>query len=220
MVSGIPTRESNPFATCWLGPLGTSYVATDGNAPSQLASKLASQGWRGQIVGPHGVGKSTLLRALEREATRLGWRWVEVALHSDRKPSLARLLPTRLDQSALLVVDGFEQLHTLERLLVRWHCWRSGAGLLVTTHRPFRLPTLLEISPDEPSAVAVFEQVTSGADTQVTKHDALVAFNACNRDMRQMFDRLYDLHEHRKRTADVANKRRDFRVSKCEQTAT
>lgn len=219
-MSGVPSRQSNPFATCWLGPQGTPYVAGCGNDLAELASRLAKLNWRGQIVGPHGAGKSTLLRALEPEVEKRGRRWIEIAIHnSDDRPSVWRLLPKDLSDDLLLVIDGYEQLHLLERMIVSWQCWRWGTGLLITTHRPFNLPTLVEVVPDEAVALAVFEQVTAEKVTPVTKADALIAFNACNRDMRQMFDKLYDLHELRNRTAGVANNRRMHRVSNYEPAA-
>lgn len=220
MKSGIPSRRSNPFATCWLGPLGAPYVATTGNTPAELASRLAQQNWRGQIVGPHGAGKSTLLRALEPETVKRGRHWIEIAFHNrGDRPAAWRQLPQRLSADVLLVIDGFEQLSFWERMVAVWRCWQTGAGLLVTTHRPFHLPVLLDASPDQRTATAVFEQVTAGATTSVTKADALSAFNACNRDMRRMFDKLYDLHEQRIRTDHVANNPHSRRVSNGEPAA-
>lgn len=220
MAGGIPSRRSNPFATCWLGPLGTPYIAANGNTPAVLTSRLATTGWRGQIVGPHGAGKSTLLRALEPEVNKLGRPWVEIGFRQIAgRPPAWQLIPASLDAGKLLVVDGYEQLTLLERWVVQWRCWRASAGLLITTHRPFNLPTLLQFVPNEATAMAVFEQITGDADTPVTRGDVLHAFNASNRDMRQMFDKLYDLHEQRNRTEDVANKRHSYRVTNCEQAA-
>ena len=54
-----------------------------------LVESLATAGWRGQIVGPHGSGKSTLVAALLAALAAAGRPGGRVALH-DRQRRLPR----------------------------------------------------------------------------------------------------------------------------------
>jgi hypothetical protein len=211
-----PSRATNPFSTCWLGPAGIDYVATDGNTPAVVTELLAAHEWRGQIVGNHGVGKSTLLASMKHCVEARGREWVEFRFYSDWKLATAwDLWRTRLSSNSLLVIDGYEQLGSVARAIVGWRCWRSEAGLLVTTHESVNLPLLVEVRPNEQMALAVYRAVVGGRVTPVAEDDARKAFHACKCDIRQMLDKLYDQHERHeraereaKRQAKRANRKR------------
>lgn len=106
--------------------------------------RLEAAGGRGAVVGPQGHGKSTLLRAWLARRERLGDRvaHVRLAFGQRRLPSG----PTPWSGLAQWVwVDSAEQLgrRGWEELL------RSVAPevrLVVTTHAPCRLPTVVECS--------------------------------------------------------------------------
>jgi hypothetical protein len=51
-----PSRHANPFATCWTRPGALPFRFTNRGTAEQLVAKLATQNWRGAIVGPHGSG--------------------------------------------------------------------------------------------------------------------------------------------------------------------
>ena len=55
--------DGNPFSTCRVRPGSLEFQFPHELPPQQLVERLASQRWWGQIVGAHGVGKSTLLHA-------------------------------------------------------------------------------------------------------------------------------------------------------------
>lgn len=203
----LPTRETNPFSSCWLGPSGIDFVATDGNTPAVVTEMLAMHQWRGQIVGNHGVGKSTLLRSMQPQVEARGRKWQECRFYSSRnyRPSID-LLQVPLDADTLLVIDGYEQLGGFARAIVSWRCWRSGAGLLVTTHEPVELPVLVEVRPNEQTALAVYREVVAGKATPVTEDDARKAYHACKGNIRDMLDKLYDQHERHERAEREAKR--------------
>ncbi len=54
----------NPFSSRWIHPERAVYLFPPTETLSQLLQKLSQEKKLGQIVGPHGTGKSTLLSAL------------------------------------------------------------------------------------------------------------------------------------------------------------
>ncbi len=69
--------QSNPFSTRFVRPGALAYRFPPGESAATLVERLAASGWRGQIVGPHGSGKSTLVAALGETLPRspVGPRW-------------------------------------------------------------------------------------------------------------------------------------------------
>lgn len=198
-------RNSNPFATCWTSPSEVEYVPME-HAPEELIENLVKHGWWGQIVGPHGAGKSTLLNALEPLVAAKGKQWTALSFHAWRRNSAWRkLLWMPLSQDTLLVIDGYEQLPTILRSIVRGRCWRNRCGLLVTAHKSIGLPMLVEVAPQASVIRQVFRNLVSNSETPVSEFDFQNAFNACNGDIRQLFSNLYDLHEQRLRNPVSTN---------------
>ncbi len=208
-----PTRDSNPFATCWTNPLAAEWIAAEGPELGSLVSRLQSTNWRGQIVGPHGVGKSTLLAAMCQHIEGVGRRWVQVTLGSgERGMGWHQLRRTKLTPKTLLVVDGYEQLGSLARRIVRLRSKFSDSGLLVTAHEDVRLPMLAQLVPSLSVTKMVFRRLTFERQTQVTELDVADAFNACNGNIRETLFKLYDLHERHARAARNANIRNAYTV--------
>jgi hypothetical protein len=61
------------------------YVFPPGQNAESLVDRLGQCGWRAEIVGPHGSGKSALLAALTAAIERAGPRTVLVALHDGQR---------------------------------------------------------------------------------------------------------------------------------------
>jgi hypothetical protein len=132
--------RDNPFASGRVESL--RYRLPEGVTWDGLLHRLAALRFRAALVGPHGHGKTTLLEELAPRLTARGFRVRTVTLRQDeRRVNWARF--RSLGPDDILFLDGAELLGRLAWLRVRFHCRRAG-GLIVTSHRPGLLPTLLE----------------------------------------------------------------------------
>jgi hypothetical protein len=201
----VPSRHSNPFATCWTRPGAMVFQFTDGGSMELLLAQLqAADGW-GEIVGPHGSGKSTLLAGLESELVAAGWNVAAITLRDRQRSLPRRWLQAALSKNRpLVVIDGYEQLSWLSRALVKWRCHKAAAGLLVTSHEPTGLPTLYRTRVDATLAQSLVSTLTVERDSPITAAD-VAASHACHgSNLRELFFALYDRHEALSRTARTA----------------
>ncbi len=200
-----PSRHANPFATCWTRPGALQFRFPAGQTLEQLIAKLAEQHWQGAIIGPHGSGKSTLLESLKRALIAS-----EHTIHSISLRDRQRWLPTRFlgevaakpNNNRLVIVDGYEQLAWLERLRLMNRCCRARAGLLVTSHSPVRIPTLIRLSPDHLLVEQLVADLSAEVSTAIT-HADVAASHACHgSNVREILFDLYDRHEERRRESN------------------
>src|SRR5687767_14761631 len=136
-----PRLRSNPFATRFTRPGALPFLFPPQQTPQTLVDALAAAGWWGEIIGPHGSGKSSLLAALIPEVAARGRRVVHFTLSQGE-----RKLPNEPDEEwtkdTQVVVDGYEQLSWFSRRRLKARCRRDGAGLLITAHEGCGLPSL------------------------------------------------------------------------------
>jgi energy-coupling factor transporter ATP-binding protein EcfA2 len=192
----VETEPANPFATRFTRPGALNYVFADGESAAALVSRLAELGWRAQILGPHGSGKSTLIAQLAEPLEHAGRRPAVFALHDGQ-----RWLPRGWEQtvgqaeSRLVVIDGYEQLGYLSRCWVAWRCRRRGWGLLVTAHQDVGFPTLIRTASSMPIAQAVVEQLLGGQRSGVDAQTVAECYSASGGNVREMLFALYDRHQ-------------------------
>lgn len=193
--------EPNPFRSGAIRPGAVDYRFPDGEDADTLVARLAAAGWSGRIQGPHGTGKSTLLRSLAAAVERAGRRFeLTVLVAGDRRwrPSAEQL--ARWDARTLVVVDGFEQLGCWARRRLAAACRRRGAGLLATTHDDVGPPLLVRTAPDVGLACELAAALQAGSRRLVTDDDVRARFAARRGDLRETLFDLYDLYELRRRT--------------------
>ena len=176
----------NPFSTKFIRPGAITYQCKPGESISYYVDKFLSFGMRGQVIGPHGTGKSTFVITLQKELVAQGYKVCLITLHSTDKSELKHL--RSLDRHSILILDGFEQLPFWRRWwIIQSTRWRS-IGLLTTSHRSFGLPTLLETSVDLETAQNLIKMLThseapNNLDSLLKKH---------NGNLRETFFDLYD----------------------------
>jgi len=188
----------NPFSTRHVRPGSVDYVFGEGEDAGRIVARLRAAGWQGEIVGPHGSGKSALLAALIPEIRRAGKVPLLVELHDGQ-----RRLPVDLSGLALntvLIVDGYEQLGFWARFRLasfRRRCFRRRGriGLLVTSHRSMGFCELHRARPTVELAARIVERLAA----DVPQEDIQRAFDRHRGNIRETLFDLYDLFEQRRR---------------------
>lgn len=187
---------SNPFSTRYVRPGAIAYFfAADENAEN-LVSRLAAAGWRGQIVGPHGSGKSSLLAALKEPLQAGGRRCFTIALRDGE-----RKLPGGWEKLAaaaganLIIIDGYEQLSSWSRWRLRVRCRKQHWGLLVTSHANVGLPALISTVGSLEMAQQLVQRLLPPGDTRVRPEHVAACYAAADGNMRETLFRLYDVWE-------------------------
>ncbi len=193
------SASGNPFCTRRVRPGAIPFLFPSDHTAETLVERFQATGRQGEIIGPHGSGKSTLLAALISVFERTGYGIVLVELHDGQR----RLPPdlwadTRLQGSAILVIDGYEQLNRLSRFRLKRFCRRRGMGLLITAHVPMGLPTLFQTAAT-PELLAKIVAYLSANQPQMISEDVLtLLFTQHRGDLREILFELYDIYEQNK----------------------
>lgn len=203
--STIPSRHTNPFATCWTRPGALAFQFRNGESASNLVDRLAILRLRGTIVGPHGSGKSTLLETIKQELMNRGRHGHSITLRDGQR----RLPPDFLSQSvmvtgSILIIDGYEQLGWFERIKVMWHCRRTQCGILLTSHKPTPLPTLVELHPTKELVQRLVAELGKLAPTHIAPAEIDASHECHGSNVREIFFDLYDRHERSRRSNRTA----------------
>jgi hypothetical protein len=204
-VKATDRTAPNPFVSRRVQPGAIPYWFAGGECLTQLVERLRVARWRGQIIGLHGTGKSTLLETLVPELRRAGWEAARITLHDGQ-----RFLPSaaighlrqveRGNQPCIVIVDGYEQLCRPSRWWLAWRCWRRAHGLLVTAHEDVGFPDIHCTHLTMETARHVLAHLTKERASPVTEHDLAFRLAARNGNLREALFDLYDLHEQRTRS--------------------
>ncbi len=191
--------SGNPFSTRHVQPGAIPYQFPEGTTPPQLIDQLRRRNWWGQILGPHGSGKTTLLLALLPALQEAGRQVQRFTLRAgQRRLDVPPNLKHRWNATTQLVIDGYEQLSWLSRRRLQGQCRGHSVGLLVTTHRPIGLPTLLHVRPDCETATRLALRLTRHAPGLIDERDVRRCFAQQAGNIREVFFSLYDLCEQRR----------------------
>jgi energy-coupling factor transporter ATP-binding protein EcfA2 len=179
------TARENPFRTSRLLALPVHWGET---APETLLARWHAAGRRGALVGPHGTGKTTRLRALAARLAAEGWTVVWIQWHDDGTTTPADWRAAVRDAGPRTVVclDGSENLGPLAAYQLHRYTRRAG-GVLATRHRrSLLLPTLATYAPD-----AVLFAVHAAALDPAAAQSAASAFAAARGNAHEAFRALY-----------------------------
>ena len=153
-----------------------------------LLSRLEHLRYRAAIVGPQGSGKTTLLEDLGPRLLARGFDPVFLRLHDEHRRFDADQLRQiwSAGERTILLLDGAEQLLPPLWWRFRWQCRHAG-GLIITSHRPGRLPTLVQTE----TSADLLDQILSDLGARCPDAGALYARWGGNlRDaLRELYDR-------------------------------
>jgi hypothetical protein len=182
--------RDNPFAVDRV--LSIRYELPEGQA-GRLLARLERLRYRAAIVGPHGTGKTTLMEDLEEPLAGLGFRVMHLRLDSEsRRFSQGRLsqLAATLDARDIVCLDGAEQLDWLRWMTFRWRTRHAG-GVLITSHRPGLLPTLIECTTSPELLDRIVGRLASQAGGGWSAKDLFARHHG---NLRDALRELYDLY--------------------------
>jgi len=119
-------------------PQGTTFAG--------MTARLKALNYRAAIVGPDGSGKTTLLEDLQRAFIQenIKARMVFVNDTSPLSDPACRRLLSELTRDEFLLLDGADLIPRSAWSLLKRHTISHAYGLVITSHRPGLLPTLIE----------------------------------------------------------------------------
>jgi hypothetical protein len=193
--------SGNPFSTRHVQPGAIPYQFPEGVTPAHLIDELRRRHWWGQVLGPHGCGKTTLLLALLPALKQAGRQVQRFTLRAGQgRLNVPTNLKRQWNATTQLVIDGYEQLSWLSRWRLQRQCRRHSVGLLVTSHRQIGLPTLLHVRPNCETATRLALRLTQHAPGLIDERDVRRCFEQQAGNIREVFFSLYDLCEQRRQS--------------------
>lgn len=183
----MSTALENPFRTSRLLTLPVHWA---GIPLETLLSRWHAAGRRGALVGSHGTGKTTRLRALAVRLAVEGWTVVWIQWHDDgtTTPADWRAALRAAGPRTVLCLDGSENLGPFGAYRLHRYTRRAG-GVLATRHRrSLLLPTLARYAPD----AALFAAHAAALNPDA-REAATTAFAEAGSNAHEAFRRLYHL---------------------------
>lgn len=170
----------------------------------QLLGRCEQLQYRAALVGACGSGKTTLLEDLEPRLRAKGFETVRLRLnHQSSHQERWSLLNTT--SRHFLLFDGAEQLNWVAWQFFKWRT-RRAAGLIITTHKPGRLPTLWNCNTSAELLSEIMAAVLAGSRFTTPPADPADLFRKHKGNLREALRECYDLMargEHDKSAASV-----------------
>ncbi len=200
------TASVNPFETRWTKPGQMTFLPNGFTSISELATQIVNDTPRCEILGEHGVGKSSLLRALQSHldqqsiSNHLAYACGEFP--HDGPPLKFSAVKLLLRESDVLFVDGFEQLSWWTRRRIIAYSEKHDHSLIIACHQTQRLPCLVHLTAAETLVLKLVHslQQAQQADEVVAASDVREFYQRFGNNVRELLFACYDLYE--KRTAN------------------
>lgn len=180
--------RENPFRTECVHQVRYRFV--EGSWPT-LMERLAALDHRAALVGPDGSGKTTLIEDLAPHLTTLGFGVRRIFLNDQQRLPPDGCL-AGIGTNDILLVDGADLMPRLAWLRFRRRTRHAG-GLIITSHRPGMLPTLIECRTTPELLDGIIVELL-GDDCDRRDHLARRLFDEHGGNVRNALRALYDTH--------------------------
>ncbi len=138
------TAKNNPFATDRV--LQIRYMPQTCTW-DELLARLESMHYRAAIIGADGTGKTTLIEDIRRRLTEQGLSCRSIFVTMDISVPMRRINEILDgDPFDILLIDGADHLKRFVWHRIKRKINRKNMGLIITSHKPNMLPTLIECS--------------------------------------------------------------------------
>lgn len=178
--------RENPFRSDRIESLRYEMPAAEWD---DMFARFQAHGRRGALVGPEGVGKTTLLEDLVPHLRRMGLRPRFIRLNHPQADwkTLRNGLHEGVTGTDAILLDGAEQMSGFQWLYFRWQTRRAGA-IVVTSHVTGFLPVLRVCPPCEKLFGDFVRRLSGNACDGI---DPGTVFRAHRGNMREAFRTLY-----------------------------
>ena len=184
--------RDNPFAVervhaIRYRPLHTTFA--------EILTRLEELNYRAALVGPDGSGKTTLLEDLQKSLAEkgIGTRMVFVNDTAPLSEPACRQLLSETTRDEILLLDGADLISRSCWSLIKRHTITHASGLIVTSHRPCLLPTLIECT-TSPSLLRDIAHELEPPDGSLSAECLDTLFQRHEGNIRNCLRDLYDLH--------------------------
>lgn len=191
--------DANPFTARRIAPGAIPY-RFDHTGQREALVEACLRLPAAAIVGPHGTGKTTLLRTLRWDLERRSGPVALLTLGDGATRGAAPPLP------AWLVVDGFEQWGLWRRVRVVLGCRRAGVRLLVTAHGACGVPIVHRTAVTPRTVAAIHDGLVQDRPTHVAVGDLALALERQGGNLREALFDCYDLHERGRSEPEICHR--------------
>lgn len=140
--------RDNPFSTHRVENILSFDPQLSGTSWEEIERRWIALGMRASLVAPHGAGKSTFMDAFQERLETSGHSVLRLFLNQQsNKLEGEQWNLLEQCQQQIVMLDGEEQLGYLSRSRF-YQLTENCSGLLITRHKPAKLPQLFSLDPD------------------------------------------------------------------------